>query len=83
MLFALDETAKPPSLRYPYLETAEPMITDGPGTYVRSDTAFTHTLTDEWNHGLGETITALLAAGMRPTALTEHDSVPWKPSPAI
>lgn len=81
MLFALDETASPPGLRYPYFETAEPVISDEPGTYVQTETMFTHALTHEWNHGLGETITALLAAGMRLTGLTEHDSVPWQALP--
>ncbi|MFG2087543.1 MULTISPECIES: hypothetical protein [unclassified Spirillospora] len=81
MLFALDETASPPGLRYPYFETAEPVISEEPGTYVQTETMFTHTLTHEWNHGLGETITALLAAGMRVTGLTEHDSVPWHALP--
>ncbi|GAA0565600.1 class I SAM-dependent methyltransferase [Actinomadura livida] len=81
MLFALDETAGPPSLRYPYFETAEPVIFDEPGTYVQTETEFTQALTHEWNHGLGETITALLAAGMRLTGLAEHDSVPWQALP--
>ena len=33
--------------------------------------------TIQFNHGLGEIVTALLDAGMRVTMLTEHDSVPW------
>ncbi|TDC51538.1 class I SAM-dependent methyltransferase [Actinomadura sp. KC345] len=81
MLFALDETASPPGLRYPYYETAEPVVFDEPGTYVQTETLFTQTRTHEWNHGLGETITALLAAEMRLTGLTEHDSVPWQALP--
>ena len=34
--------------------------------------------THEWNHGLGEIVSALLAAGMRLTLLQEHDTVPWE-----
>lgn len=34
-----------------------------------------------WNHGIGEIITALLAAGMTLTEFTEHDSVPWEALP--
>ena len=34
--------------------------------------------THEWNHGLGEIVSALLAAGMQLTLLQEHDSVPWE-----
>ena len=38
-------------------------------------------MTHEWNHGLGEIVTALLDAGMQLTMLVEHDSVPWEPLP--
>ena len=38
-------------------------------------------MTHEWNHGLGEIVTALLDAGMTITGLTEHDSVPWEALP--
>ncbi|MFI0355866.1 hypothetical protein [Actinomadura sp. 9N407] len=58
-----------------WTETAEP------GTYVRTEAVFTLGLTHEWNHGLGEIISGLLAAGMRLTGLTEHDSVPWQALP--
>ena len=34
-------------------------------------------MTHEWNHGLGEIVTALLDEGMTLTGLAEHDSVPW------
>jgi SAM-dependent methyltransferase len=66
---------------YPYFETAEPIVIDEGGTYVRTDAEFTHTLTHEWNHGLGEIVTALLDAGLTITGLTEHDSVPWEALP--
>ncbi len=36
----------------------------------------------EWSHGLGETVTALLDAGMQLTQLAEHDSVPWPALPS-
>ena len=36
-----------------------------------------------WNHGLGEIVTALLAAGLRLTRLEEHDSVPWDALPGM
>ena len=42
---------------------------------------FQHNLTHSWNHGLGEIVTALMDAGLRLTALTEHDSVPWEAFP--
>jgi hypothetical protein len=34
--------------------------------------------TMEFNHGIGEIVTALLRVGMEVTAFEEHDSVPWQ-----
>jgi SAM-dependent methyltransferase len=68
-------------VEYPYFERAEPAVFDEGGTYVETDAVFTHNVTHEWNHGLGETITALLGAGMELTGLAEHDSVPWEALP--
>jgi SAM-dependent methyltransferase len=65
-------------LEYPYFEQAEPMVWDDAGTYVETDHEFTHNVTHEWNHGLGEIVGAVLAAGLELTALEEHDSVPWE-----
>lgn len=81
MLFAFDETADPPTLGYPYFEIAEPVVLSSSGTYVDTEAVITNGLTHEWNHGLGETVTGLLAAGMRLTGLVEHDSVPWEAIP--
>ena len=68
-------------IEHPYFERDEPMVFDEEGTYVETDVTFTHNLTHEWNHGLGEIVTALLDAGMRLTMLVEHDSVPWEALP--
>jgi SAM-dependent methyltransferase len=65
----------------PYFERDEPMVGDEGGTYVQTDAVFTHHITHWWNHGLGETVTALVDAGMQVTGLTEHDSVPWDAIP--
>ncbi len=83
MLWALDDAREDDLLvvRYPYFERDEPLVFEDGGTYVRTDAVFQHTVTHEWNHGLGEIITALLDAGMQITALTEHDSVPWEALP--
>jgi SAM-dependent methyltransferase len=83
VLWALDD-ARPDGLlavEYPYFERHEPMVFDEGGTYVETDVVFTHNRTHEWNHGLGETVTALMAAGMDLTGLVEHDSVPWEALP--
>jgi SAM-dependent methyltransferase len=83
MLHALDDARGDDLLvvRYPYFETAEPLVFDGSGTYVRTDAVFTSNRTNEWNHGLGEVVTALLEAGLTLTGLTEHDSVPYEALP--
>ena len=64
------------SIEYPYFETAEPLVWDEPGTYVETDVEFTQNVTHEWNHGLGEIVTALLAAGMELTVSSSTTSVP-------
>ncbi len=68
-------------VEYPYFEREEPMVFDEGGTYVSTDVVFEQNITHEWNHGLGEIISALLGAGMTITGLTEHDSVPWEALP--
>ena len=68
-------------IEYPYFERDEPTIFDQGGTYVSTEVEFEHTITHEWNHGLGEIVTSLLDAGMTITGLTEHDSVPWEALP--
>lgn len=68
-------------LEHPYVELPDPTVWDEPGTYVETDVAFTSTVTHEWNHGLGEIVTALLDRGMRIQSLVEHDSVPWDALP--
>jgi SAM-dependent methyltransferase len=66
---------------FPYFEREEPVVWDTGGTYVQTDAVFTHTLTHEWNHGLGDIVTALMEAGMQLTGLVEHDSAPWDALP--
>jgi SAM-dependent methyltransferase len=68
-------------LDFPYFEQAEPIVWYEGGTYVETDQVFTHNVTHEWNHGLGEIVSALLAEGFELTMLEEHDSVPWDALP--
>jgi SAM-dependent methyltransferase len=82
MLWAVDETqAERIVVDFAYFETEEPLVDEDDGTYVSTEVQFRNNLTHNWNHGLGETITALLDVGMQVTALTEHDSVPWEAIP--
>ena len=70
-------------LAYPYVEREEPLVWDEGGTYVETEVEFEHTVTKEWNHGLGEILTALLDQGLVITTFVEHDSVPWDPFPGF
>lgn len=70
-----------PALEFPYFEMPEPLVFDDGGTYVETEREFNATVTHEWNHGLGEIVTALLKAGLRLDLLTEHQSVPWNAMP--
>jgi SAM-dependent methyltransferase len=83
MLWALADVRENGLLvvEHPYFEREEPTVWDEPGTYVETDATFTHNLTHEWNHGLGEIVTALHDAGLQLTTLVEHDSVPWEALP--
>jgi SAM-dependent methyltransferase len=69
------------ALDYPYFEREEAFVWTEGGTYVTTDVEFQHNVTHEWNHALGEIVSALLAEGMTITGLTEHDSVPWDALP--
>ncbi|WEO78279.1 class I SAM-dependent methyltransferase [Cryobacterium sp. SO2] len=68
-------------LRFPYFEQEAPLEWDDDSTYVPTHRPMTATKTYEWNHGLGEIVTALLGAGLTLTMLVEHDSVPWEALP--
>jgi 2-polyprenyl-3-methyl-5-hydroxy-6-metoxy-1,4-benzoquinol methylase len=80
VLFALDDERADGLLvlEHSYFEHEEPLTTDEDGTYVETDHVFTNTVGHEWNHGLGEIVTAVLDAGMELTMLEEHDSIPWE-----
>jgi SAM-dependent methyltransferase len=83
ILWTLDDT-RPDGLLVaidPYFETPEPYVDEDEGTYVETDMTFSHTKTHTWNHGLGETVGALLEVGMELTSLDEHRSVPWEALP--
>ena len=82
MLWAIDEKRTDVlAVELPYFETPEPIVWDEGGTYVETDAVFETTITHAWNHGLGETVTAVLDAGMEITGLEEHTTVPWDALP--
>jgi SAM-dependent methyltransferase len=65
------------TLQRPYFEQSEPNVSNSGVTYVETDARLAHTVTNWWNHGIGQIITSLLDAGLRITGFTEHDSIPW------
>jgi SAM-dependent methyltransferase len=68
-------------VEHPYFEQAQPLVWDEGGTYVPTDVEFVHNTTHEWNHGIGEILTAVMDAGLAVTSFVEHDSVPWEALP--
>ena len=85
MLWALAEPSGDGRVvvEFPYFERPEPLVWDDASTYVETDVVLRSTVTHEWNHGLGEIVTALLAVGFELTALEEHDSAPWDALPGM
>lgn len=71
------------TIEYPYFERPEPTPFDDPGTYVATDAVFVHNVTYEWNHSLGEILSALLDQDLIITALEEHESVGWNALPGL
>jgi SAM-dependent methyltransferase len=59
------------TVAYPYFHD-RPFEFDEPGTYADPDATTTHNRSVEWNHGLGDVVSALAAAGMRIELLHEH-----------
>jgi SAM-dependent methyltransferase len=84
VLWALDETRTDViAFAYPYFEHAEPLRFDSSETYVETDEVFSNVESREWNHGMGQIITAVLDAGLQLTMFVEHDSVPWDGLPGL
>jgi SAM-dependent methyltransferase len=82
VLWSLDEDRTDALvIGYPYFEQVEPMVFTEEHTYVESDVALTAQTTHQWNHGLGEIVGAVLAAGLVVVGLEEHQSVPWEALP--
>src|SRR5690606_3415435 len=71
-----------PALELPYFEQPEPLVWQDEYSYAGVDKV-AQPRSMEWNHGLGEIVTAVLDAGLELTSLTEHDSVPWDALPGL
>ena len=74
--WALDAGGR--TLAHTYYEEPEPHVDESGETYTDADRLLEHARTYEWNHSLGEIVTALMRHGLRIDVLTEHD---WTVSP--
>jgi SAM-dependent methyltransferase len=64
-------------LAWSYFEEGEPFVENSDQTYTDATRPLTATKSFEWNHGIGEIVTALLRHGLRLEWLTEHDWTVW------
>jgi SAM-dependent methyltransferase len=70
------------TIGHPYFQEDEPYAEDSAATYTDGDRPVVSGRHYEWNHGIGEVVTALLERGLRLDALVEHDwtvhqQFPW------
>ena len=66
------------AVEYPYFETTGVRFSEQL-SYIPHDEPLQSPDTVQFNHGLAELVTAVMAAGMSLTAIEEHPSVPWNP----
>ena len=52
-----------PTVAYTYFEEAEPFADDSDLTYTDADRPLANVRTYQWNHSIGEVVTALVAVG--------------------
>lgn len=67
-------------VKEPYFERGEPNVFEGDTTYVDGPKLALRR-TCEWNHGLGETLTGIVDAGLTIEFVHEHREVPWRALP--
>lgn len=84
VLHALDESSDPaaPRLAYPYFEAEATRFEVG-GTYADPKARVANATTYQWNHGIGEVVTALVTAGLAIEALHEHRGCDWQALPQM
>lgn len=83
-MYTLDENARKDSaggcelvLKLPYFEMQNPISSEVTSSYTGTATFQQVRKTREWNHGLGETISALIEAGLQIDWVHEHTELDW------
>ena len=71
LAFSLDDDGA--TFTYPYFEESEPVVVESASSYTDGG-ALAHSVNYEWNHSLGEIVTALAERSLMVTHLAEH---PW------
>lgn len=84
MLWTLDEDRAelPFQVKYDYFEAARPNEWDWDETYTDGP-KLKNTRGYDWNHGLGEIVTAMIEAGLQIEFLHEHKTLAWQGLPMM
>lgn len=69
------------AIEYSYFEETEPFVGDDDDTYTDTDRPIANRRTYEWNHSIGQTVTALIRYGLALEWLQEHDWTVWQRFP--
>lgn len=72
------ESTGMPQFTYAYDNDGQADVIDEDGDYADRTVKLENTVTHEWSHPVGETLTALLDAGLRLEFFHEHYGVPWE-----
>ncbi|EJN59059.1 class I SAM-dependent methyltransferase [Halogranum rubrum] len=74
-----EEVGEDDWIRLPYDYSGdEPMVVDEEGSYADEEAAVQQTQTYEWNHGVGDVVTALVDAGLEVEYLREFQKSTYK-----
>ena len=65
------------TIEHTYFEQQEPYVDDSDRTYTDGDAMHLTHRSYEWNHSIGEIVTALMRHGLQLTRLVEHDWTVW------
>jgi SAM-dependent methyltransferase len=76
-VFDDDEGVTDLRLRYPYFSHADPLAFETHGSYADRSASVDQEVEYNWNHGMGEIVTALAQAGLRIDFLHEFPFVEW------